>query len=83
MEDGFSVGGEGRFGVWGLGFRVQGIHHDAREIGGGECVEDEENALIIQVTDAEPNPDGKHSDQDVEVEEEGSPRSRLVLEVSR
>ncbi len=53
--------------------------HDAREVGGGDRVENEEDALVVEVFHTEPQTHREHGNQNVQVEEERGPRRRLVL----
>ena len=59
--------------------RQHETHHDAGEVDGADGVQDDEDALVVDVLDAVPEADGKDAGQDVQVEEEGEPGGRLVL----
>ena len=53
--------------------------HHPGEVDGGEGVQDDEDALVVDVLDTVPEADREDAGQDVQVEEEAEPSGGLVL----
>ena len=53
--------------------------HHPGEVDGGEGVQDDEDALVVDVLDAVPEAHREDAGQDVQVEEEAEPGGGLVL----
>lgn len=54
-------------------------HHDASKVARDHGVDNDEDVLITEITEAQEDADGEEEDEEIEVHEERGPGSRLMF----